>query len=195
MYNNNININNNNKNNKITLKLANKRIMKEIEYIEENMPTYQVQILDFMNDLDSNICNDKYIFLEIITPNFNILVLKIPSDYPFKPPLKVTLNGEDYRYKIKNMPNRINYLYYHPNDVYFEEKNKIKHFKSPKCLCCTSLLCGENWSPVCKISSILEEINQHNQLKNQIKYKLVLKPIFDKFGLPIDILRYLLIFL
>lgn len=184
-------------------KLVNRRIIKEIEYIEKNMTQYQVQNLDLGNDFynnynnkyTENINNDKNIYLEIITPNFNSLIFKIPRDYPFNPPLKLTLNGEDYRYNLKNMPNRINYLYNHPNDVYFEEKSNITHFKGPGCLCCSSLLCGENWSPTFKIYSILNEIELHNQLKNQIKYKLTLKPIFDKFGIPIDILRYLLRFL
>jgi len=47
-------------------------------------------------------------------------------------------------YSIKNIPTRINYLYYNPNDVYFQEKSKLELYSKPNCLCCSSLLCASN---------------------------------------------------
>jgi len=163
-----------------------KRILNEIKYINENMPQYHVEIVDE---------NQKNIEIGIITPKLNYLLFTFTNDYPFKPPLSFRCNGVNYRYNLKNMPRKVEYLYYHPNDMYFQENSNLEHFKKPDCLCCSTLLCGENWSPVCKIANILNEIEVHNKLKLQIGYKLTLKSIFDKNLLPIDLLRFLYEFL
>ena len=169
---------------------AMKRIRNEVNLIKEKLPSYEADIEWMHNDEDK-----KNVRIQVITPRNNILVFTIPNDYPFKPPLSLTINGENYRSLLKFMPRRIQYLYDNPNDVYFQEGAKIVHFKKPNCLCCSSLLCGENWSPVCTMYGVLIEINGHNDLKRQISYKLSLKPIIDKFKLPIDLLRHLMEFL
>lgn len=165
-----------------------KRIKKEIAIIQEKLPSYEVYLME-MQEYDKNT------YIEVITPNYNRLVFNIPNDFPFKPPMGLTLNGENYRQKLKFMPKRIQYLYDNPNDVYYQERSIIKHYKKPECLCCSTLLCPDNWSPVCTLYRLLVEINDHNILKRQISYKLCLKPIFDKYGLPVEILRYLFVFL
>ena len=176
---------------------AMKRINREVTLIQEKLPDHEVGLMEdplFENNNNNNIYN-KNKYIEVITPNHNRLVFTLPNDYPFKPPLGLTINGENYRVLLKSMPIRIQYLYDHPNDLYFQEKANITHFKKPSCLCCSTLLCGENWTPVCTMYSILNEIKGHNDLKRQIVYKLSLKPIFDKYELPIDLLRYLFTFL
>lgn len=165
-----------------------RRIKKEIAIIQEKLPSYEV----YLNEIQEG---DKNATIEVITPNFNTLVFNIPNDFPFKPPMNLTLNGENYRQKLKFMPKRIQYLYDNPNDVYFQERSTIKHYKKPECLCCSTLLCADNWSPVCTVYRLLIEINDHNTLKRQISYKLCLKSVCDKFGLPNEILRYLFVFL
>ena len=173
-----------------------RRLNKEVALIKEKLPDYEVGLMeDPIFENNSNIITNRNKYIEVITPNCNRLVFTIPNDYPFKPPLGLTINGENYRSLLKFMPKRIQYLYDNPNDVYYQEGAKIKHFKKPNCLCCSSLLCGENWSPVCTLYSVLNEIKSHNDLKRQIAYKLCLKPIFDKFGLSVDILRHLMEFL
>ena len=163
-----------------------KRLLNEIKYIKENMSEYHVEIL---ND------TEKTIQVEVITPKLSYLLFVLGNDYPFKSPISLTCNGINYRYKLKNMPRKIEYLYYHPSNIYFQENFKKIHFSKPNCLCCSTLLCGENWSPIFTIPDILIEIQKHNQLKLHIGYKLTLKSIFDKNRLPIDLLHFLYEFL
>jgi hypothetical protein len=161
---------------------AKRRVRREVQNIMDNMSFYQANILPQIN-------NDKNVYIEVVTPKLNSIIFTIPPEYPFKPPTRVTMNGHDYRYLIKNMPIRVNYLYYNPNDIYYQEHSKTTHYKRPTCLCCSSLLCADNWSPCCTIGAILEQIGQHNILKRQILYRLLLKPIFDKYNLPVELIR------
>jgi len=169
--------------------ILNKRIQREILYIKENMPSYSIsdeikniESIDSINTIDSNV------YITIITPNGNKLSFTLSKDYPFKPPKQLKINDTDYIYSIKNMPQKIYYLYYDPQEVYFQEKLKSIYYTKPKCLCCSSLLCSDNWSPVSTIYYILNEINSHNNIKRNIKYKLMLKEIFNYFNLPLDII-------
>jgi len=159
-----------------------KRIAKEIELIESKLPTYQIGRLH-IND------EKKQTHFEIITPNYNTLTFILPNDYPFKPPIEVKWKGQNYRYILKNMPKRIEYLYYHQNDMYVDEKYKYTFYKKPECLCCNSLLCADNWSPVMTLHRILDEIIHHNELKRYIMYKLKLKEFFEYYHLPLELFR------
>ena len=177
---------------------ANKRINRDIDYISKNMSQYYVQILPNLHDNNNNDINNNNnnnIYVEVITPNSNVISLTIPPDYPFKPPLNITMNGKNYRQLLSNMPTRINYLYYHPNDVYYNENCKLVHYSKPECLCCSTIMCHSNWTPACSISTILHQMNQHNLLKRQLLYKLLLKPIFDKNNLPLELIRTVLHYL
>jgi len=129
--------------------------------------------------------------VEIITPKQNRLLFTITKDYPFKPPVMIMWNEENYRLLLRNMPPRIYYLFYHPNDVYVGEQTRIHKHYTPECLCCKSLMCADNWSPVYMIHNILLEIEKHNGLKRSIRYKLQLKEIFDHatVRLPLELIR------
>jgi hypothetical protein len=159
-----------------------RRIKREVQNITDNFPFYEATLLP-------QIASDENIYVEVITPKMNSLIFTIPPEYPFKPPTKLMLNGSDYRFTIKQMPNRIDYLYYHPNDMYYQENSNATYYKRPNCLCCSSLLCHDNWSPCCTLGAILNQVSQHNILKQQILYRLLLKPIFDKYNLPVEMIR------
>jgi hypothetical protein len=164
-----------------------KRITNEIINIKKTMPSYQISEL---NEL-----NDKNIYIQIITPNNNTLIFKLPYDYPFKPPYSLKCNNYDYRSMLKNMPKRIEYLYYRLYDMYFEEIVKYENLQKKNCLCCSTLLCAYNWTPACKIIHVLNEINDHNKMKRKIMYRLLLKNIFDNFNLPLELIRNVYCFL
>ena len=166
-----------------------KRITNEIINIKNTMPFYEINELNDDYIKKNNNTINKNIYIQVITPNYNILLFEIPGDYPFKPPLSLKCNGIDSRCMLKNMPKRIEYLYYKSDDMYFEENMKYESLKKPNCLCCSTLLCPYNWSPPCRIINILNEINDHNTMKRKIMYKLILKNIFDYFNLPIDLIR------
>jgi hypothetical protein len=171
-----------------------KRIEREILYIRENMPSYEILEINYnVNTYNLNINTDTYI--KIITPNGNKLVFILQKDYPFKVPKNVEINDIDYMYPIKNMPKRIDYLYYHPNDAYYQETSKLEFYPKSNCLCCSSLLCAANWSPACTIYYIINEINNHNNIKRHIMYKLLLKEIVDIRNLPLDLIRLIYDFL
>ena len=138
-----------------------RRILNEIKYIEKNLPTYNISELDNVNNVNS-------IYIEVITPNDNKLIFELTNDYPFKQPLSLLCNGENYRYSIKKMSFRIQYLYNNPKEMYYDENRKITNLNNISCLCCDSLLCSDNWSPVYTLYNILDEITKHNKLKNQI---------------------------
>ena len=175
-----------------------RRIMKETEYIQKNMPTYEFSYLKecdeycyYINDCDGD---TYYRYVKVITPNKNILIFKLPYDYPFKPPVYMKLNGHNYLHLMKQMPKRIEYLYNHPTEMYFQECSKtIKNCSANNsccnCICCTSILCSENWSPAIMIYNILNQIENHNVLKRGIMYKLELKRLCDFKRIPVELMR------
>lgn len=168
-----------------------KRLQREINYIKEKMSEYTIINPDEIEE-------DKLkreIYFHIITPNCNELVFTLHYDFPFKPPQNLNLNGQNYRYSLKNMPKRIYYLYYHPEQMYFQEKKESINYSKIQCICCSSLLCPDNWSPVYMIYHILNEIKVHNALKRNIMYKLMLKNIFDYLSLPLELMRNIYDFL
>ena len=56
--------------------------------------------------------------------------------------------------------------------MYFQEKKENVNYNKIQCICCSSLLCPDNWTPVYRIHHILNEIKQHNVLKISIMYFL-----------------------
>lgn len=163
-----------------------KRISRDILHIKTHMQEYDVY------DIEEH--KNKTLTITIITPNCNRLEFIIPNDYPFKPPQSILINGQNYRYRLKNMPSRIYDLYYHPYKMYPEDTT-ISNMKPPECLCCNTLLCPSNWSPVVSIHHILTEITKHNELKSSIKYKLLFKELFDNKKLPFDLIPVIYAFL
>ena len=163
-----------------------KRLPRELEYIEKNMPMYSFYKSYFDPTQNAN-------RLELTTPNGNNLTFIIPSNYPFKPPTRVELNGQNYRQLISQMSRRIHYLYNYSTDAYFEEK--VHGPSSSTCICCTGLLCPTNWTPCIMIHHILKEIGDHNQLKQMIAYKLTLRDIFDNKQIPLELIRFVLAYL
>ena len=160
-------------------RLCLKRINRDMVIITEEMPEYAIYSF---NETKNNTLT-----IEIVTPNQNILEFVLPNDYPFKPPISLKINGMNYKYQLKNMPSRIQYLYNHPYKMYPEEN--IIQTVNMDCLCCTGLLCSGNWSPVVSIKDILLEINRHNDLKRHLMYKILLKKIFDKKNIMLELLR------
>ena len=169
--------------------ICKRRLKREIDYIKDKMPEYII-----LDEIEENKIK-KEIYFRIITHNNNQLVFTLPYDFPFKPPQNLLLNGQNYRYSLKNMPTRIYYLYYHPEQMYFQEKKENVNYNKIQCICCSSLLCPDNWTPVNMIYHILNEIKQHNVLKRNIMYKLNLKMIFNYYNLHFDLMRNIYDFL
>ena len=98
------------------------------------------------------------------------IVLEYSNDYPWKPP-SITINGHNYlRLLIIN------------------EEWKLKYIDT-RCLCCSSLLCINNWNPHKNICDILIEVcnNLHLKLKfNEIRHVKKIKNKYLNCDIPIE---------
>jgi len=164
-----------------------KRITREIEHIENTLPQYTV--VEFTENID------KTMILSLLSPNNNLLRFTFSSDYPFKPPVSLKVNGYNYRQRLNKMPLKIYYLYYHPEKMYMDDTTSLPIGCVTNCLCCSSLLCGGNWTAVLRISDILKELENHNRIKRNIMYKIYLKELADYKRLPLDIIKTIYEFL
>lgn len=117
----------------------------------------------------NSIQDEDYCLCDIINENEILIVLlfenkvfdircKFPKDYPFSPP-KIYLNRESYSKIIHKIPVKI-----------------LKEIGIYDCLFCESLLCRNNWGPVCNLIMVLKEIQ-----KNLILKRRVLDRIFCKY--------------
>ena len=97
------------------------------------------------------------------------------SNYPFGPPKKVLINGKNY------------FEYLRPTESTY---NILEYFIGQKCLCCSTLMCRNNWGPQKNFKNILHEILKMFNTKQRIveylhakkiKYKYLIDdiPIFD----------------
>ena len=111
--------------------------------------------------------NNNDILLKIKNNN-NTYEMKLPLDYPFRPPTNVLYNGINYKEKLSNSPERI--------------KNILKYNYNVNCLCCDTLLCATNWIPTMNICNLINEIDKITQIKKEIKIRLSCHIIRDKFN-------------
>ena len=111
------------------------------------------------------------IFVKFIPQEFLVnIVLNFPDMYPFKPP-SITVNGHNYLRLLQIV-----------------EQWKLKYIDS-RCLCCSSLLCINNWSPHKTISDLLSEVcnNLHLKLKfNEIRHVRKIKSKYLIHDIPIE---------
>jgi hypothetical protein len=94
--------------------------------------------------------------------NGNYYNFTLPKEYPFKPPSEILVNNISYRdiIHIKDC-NMIPYL---------------KKYTGESCFCCSSIFNKINWTPVSRISTIINEIE-----KNRIyKYRITMHVLCDE---------------
>ena len=98
------------------------------------------------------IINNEY-YISIIYKNI-IFDIILSNEYPFKIPLSVVINGRDYKKILAVNEPRVNeYL--------------KKHYHT-SCLCCTSIMCPDNWIPMYNISHIINDIMNNIKIKHHI---------------------------
>ena len=98
------------------------------------------------------------------------IVLEYSNDYPWKPP-KITVNGHNYIRLLKIV-----------------EQWKLKYINS-KCLCCSSLMCISNWTPVKNVGHVLTEVCANLDLKlkfNEIRHVKKIKYKYLNEDIPIE---------
>jgi len=105
----------------------------------------------------------------------------IKEGYPFTPPT-ITITT--------TMTNRIPYMtWLKTNSPRIHQT--LKKITNTDCLCCSTILCPNRWSPTMTLRNILQEIERTHQLKRKIKYILATKDIGKKFNLPEVIETYI----
>jgi len=173
----------------VPLQTRDRRILKELQYIRTYKTIY--------NTISFNYIDDK-LYVDIKTKKGNILRFDIHKNYPFMgPKLQIqTANGSyNYKERLCNMPASIYYFIQNPND-YFKKTNKnLNISKDTLCLCCNSIFCEDNWTPVVMLYQIINEIEDHNKIKQNIAYKLVLNQYCKIKNLTYDIIKPIVDFL
>lgn len=123
--------------------------------------------IDFLIN-DENKITFNLLFKHKYTINFQIILDK---EYPFKPP----------ECKMLNLLSECDYKRLLPriSQHYYIEK-KESNDPGKKCLCCSTILCRNNWNPGSRLSCLLEEINTNTTYIYDIVYKMLEKKIYDK---------------
>jgi|Laugresbdmm110sn_1035088.scaffolds.fasta_scaffold47892_2 ubiquitin-protein ligase len=140
-----------------------KRIMNEL--IEFKQKDHYVHVEFEENDTDSNYSTIKV----TIVPNGEdtIYSFNITRDFPFKPPINFTINYKNYRQYLKiDSPKTM---------------EELRKYNGISCLCCNTISCTGNWSPVFRMKSLIIEYKQTRRFRRNIIYRLLAKKISDKY--------------
>jgi len=111
--------------------------------------------LGIVHDIEDNTIyipvNDMY------TQEENILTVICSPTYPFRSP-SITYNGDDIMLFYRDLSQTLNQTMY--NDLF-------KLLSGKCCMCCESLLCGNNWNVQTTIKNILEEFEKFVKIKQR----------------------------
>ena len=135
-----------------------KRLKNEISRMLSNKPD-DIEILEY---------NKFNLYIDLKIQKINLILgfnIKDTS-YPFRPP-KVEVNFINY----------LSYLKY--NNFY--ERYKID--KSNKCLCCSTIICRNNWGPAFTILKIVEEIKKNFTNKIRIIERFYFDKVLNSLGM------------
>ena len=153
-------------------KFANKRICHEIlsikkciDYNEKSNKGVKFKNIEPMF-IEFNIVDAKTISFSILFKcKYNIsFQLIFNSQYPFRGPTCKLLD-DNYIITLARI----------------SEHYKSKGTKyTDKCLCCSTILCRDNWNPGTTISDLLEEIDTNTTYIYDIVYKMLENKIYDK---------------
>ena len=103
---------------------------------------------------------DKTIYIPVDdtwTEEENLLTINYCSTYPFRSP-RITYNGKDILIFYRE-------LSYCSNKKIRDDLSKL--LGKGGCICCASLLCGNNWSVHNTIKNLLEEFEKFCQIKKR----------------------------
>lgn len=142
----------------ITNPVIKKRIGREIIMLEEKHLSLFFYIDDKMNLPVLMIVDEKF-------KNNNIYSIIFNNNYPFVSPI-VKINFDCYYQflKLNNLSLQI-----------------LKKIHNKDCLCCSSILCSNNWTPTYTINNIIQEIRKNKSYKRDIIYKIMMNRIKDKY--------------
>jgi ubiquitin-protein ligase len=140
-----------------------KRIKRELEKLDENCSLMSIDVEP--NEKERTGHNKPVIN---IYDNLNGLIysLILDSNYPFRPP-KIKINFTTYYEFLK-----ISFL---PFSEHLRKIHKIN------CLCCSTVTCGDNWSPAYTTNHIITEIRRFKGYKRDLINKMFADKIKLKY--------------
>ena len=98
----------------------------------------------------------------------NIYNFQLQQDYPFKPPINIKYNGRDYKKSLFNYSIKV--------------QKALKKNYYMDCFCCNTILCGNNWTPACNISHIINEMDKITKIQKEIIIIILCDEIRDKYN-------------
>jgi hypothetical protein len=140
-------------------KYFNKRIKKDVDKLIEIYPNYKLNTDEVSN----------FITLEIFENNDELIPIYkfvIKQFYPFRPP--------DVYYKNLSYEN-----------IYKVSSQRVQKYltllTNKDCLCCSSMLCSNNWYVTLNFFDIIKEINNYRKIKKNIFIKILADKIKNKY--------------
>ena len=115
----------------------------------------------------------KNFYINFIKFNIQIYVFK---DYPFKTPTMYI-----------GKTNYINTLSISDKNILSEINKKLE--KKIKCLCCSTILCPNNWFPSNNILNIVDEYFYYKKIIQDARIKLYMIPICNYYKMPKKIIE------
>ena len=105
--------------------------------------------------------NNYELFIDLkINKNIFKIKMYISNLYPFSPP-EIKINNQPYHYLLQS--------------------NNMKKINYKRCLCCSSIICSNNWTPSHGIIHIINEIYQNIYKKKCIVEILHLEKLENKY--------------
>lgn len=131
------------------------RIKKELDS-SKNITCYDIEE-HLKGEISVNVCYKNRCTINIV----------LSKSYPFYPPKEVSVNFKKVTYHMLGN-----------NDI-------IRRYFDKRCLCCTSIMCGNNWNPIVKLTEICDE---YDKFKDIINASNVIKFVEKKELLNEDVL-------
>jgi hypothetical protein len=115
--------------------------------------------------------NDGNGFILTIVPDKEdtVYTFYITRDFPFNAPPRVLVNHRN----IKN--------YFHIQST--KTLNELKMYYNISCLCCHSIACKNNWTPIYKLSYFIDEFRKIKKYRRDIINRILLEKIVKKYSL------------
>jgi hypothetical protein len=167
--------------------ICNKRIKNELltyysfslgvknKFYNRFIKNYNAELLDI--NIEVNLINVVFL-LPIVDEKYTFVNIIFTKEhcYPFKPPIVKIFNLYDYISLLKLDPTQLNEL-----DVNISS-----------CLCCSSILCKNNWNLQKNLGDIFNEIQKNLSIKSRLLDRFHAQKIIDiKFGHFIPLVEYL----
>lgn len=136
-----------------------KRFNNEIEnimtyYTDKGEPNFEIDVKYKLSTIELRLPGE--------------IKITLPKHYPFHPP-QVFINNNDYKRSLQCHSTKITH--------YLKQRNI-------DCLCCSTVLCDNNWSPTYTIIKIIDEVLATKNIKKRIGYELALDELTEKKALP-----------